>query len=278
MHSSAHLFRLRRPLFLVLASLSVVASTVACGGGAVPPTMAGRQGMLSQTAVAQKCEEAAKGHDRPFVVEWDATDLASFEAKAARDTIFVKYEGCKLVVLDRCSDGVVSGKLGSYGTPQFTTGTVQGFEIKNEGELYAKLPLGALSLAGELKTRGSLEVETTVVGQLQLVGKAADDATSGAECGRATHLVTALSVGAFRLVAGGEVSAGAKVEVGPAGAGLATDQAKSVLRTAGDAAACRATRDDAPHVDCRSPIQIFLSPIRRSVPLQILSPLPSESP
>lgn len=217
-----------------------------------------------------KCSVAAS-QDQPLVTEWPAPYKARLEALLAQGAVAVEYTGCELKIVDRCK---IPGSYAWHRTTLSTDAT----QIRDEDDLYAKLPLGALSLAGELKTRGSLEVETTVVGQLQLVGKAADDATSGAECGRATHLVTALSVGAFRLVAGGEVSAGAKVEAGAAGAGLGTNQAKSTLRAAGDAEACRATRDDAPNADCRSPIQIFLSPIRRSVPLNILSPLPSESP
>ncbi len=114
----------------------------ACGGASnVNPVMQGREGMLSETAIAKKCEEAKEGHDRPFVVEWDATDLASFEATAQQRTLFVKYDGCSLKVLYECRDPVAISRFGTYGPPQFTSGTVQGFDIKNEGELYAKLPL-----------------------------------------------------------------------------------------------------------------------------------------
>src|SRR5262249_18309923 len=121
----------------------------------------GREGMLSTTAVAQKCREAAKGHDRPFVVEWDATDLATFEAKAARDTVFVRYDGCNLEVVDGCADAVSPGRFGAYGTPQFTSGTTQGFDVKNQGELYAKLPLGAASLSGKVAAGETLHLSTS---------------------------------------------------------------------------------------------------------------------
>src|SRR5678816_3375350 len=100
-------------LRLGFGSFILIAGAIAGCGGAPPPTMEGRSGMLSRTAVAQKCGEAAQGHDRPFVVEWDATDLASFEAKAARDTIVVKYEGCKIDVLYGCSDPAAPGRLGA---------------------------------------------------------------------------------------------------------------------------------------------------------------------
>ena len=51
-------------------------------------------------AGANKCNP--KNHERPFVIEWDATDMSSFEARAATDVVFVKYEGCDLKVLDGC--------------------------------------------------------------------------------------------------------------------------------------------------------------------------------
>ncbi len=216
-----------------------------------------------------KCSVAAS-QDQPLVTEWPAPYKARLEAMLREGVVAVEYSGCELKIVDRC-------KLsGSYAWKRTTLST-DATEIRDEDELYAKLPLGAASLSGDLKTRGRLEVQTTVAGQLQLVGKAAEDATSGAECARATHLVTALSVGAFKLAAGGEVSAGGRVGVGAFEAGGGTAQSKSILRSAGDPDSCASATDEAPSAECRSPIQIFLSPIRRSVPLTILSPLPGEN-
>jgi hypothetical protein len=53
-------------------------------------------------------------------------------------------------------------------------------------------------------------------------------------------------------------------------------ETKAILRAAGDPASCGHSTKDEPNPDCRSPIQIFLTPIRRSVPLRVLSPLPDE--
>jgi hypothetical protein len=188
--------------------------------------------------------------------------------------VAVEYSGCELRIVDRC-------KLpGSYAWRKTTLST-DTTDIHDEDELFAKLPIGAAALEGELKTSGSLHVQTTVSGQMQLVGKAADDATSGAECARATHLVTALSIGAFKLVAGGAVAAKGGADVGAAGIHAAgvhagTNQSKSILRASGDPAACAQATKAEPNPDCRSPIQIFLTPIKRAVPLEVLSPLPDE--
>jgi hypothetical protein len=137
---------------------------LACGGAGVHPAMQGKEGMLSSTAIAKKCEEAKEGHDRPFVVEWDATDLASFEAAARQRTMFVKYEGCSLKVLYECRDPNVLSRFGAYGSPDFTSGAVQGFDIRNQGELYAKLPLGASTLSGRLHEGEALHLKYFVSG------------------------------------------------------------------------------------------------------------------
>ncbi len=220
------------------------------------------------TSHLAKCSVAAS-REQPLVTEWPAPYKARLEAMLQAGAVAVEYSGCELKIVDRCR------LVGSYAWKKTTLST-DTTDIEDEDDLYAKLPLGAAALSGQLKTSGSLHVQTTVSGQLQLVGKAAEDATSGAECSRATHLVTALSIGAFKLVAGGAAKVSAGVSVGNTGAGASSAQTRSVLRAAGDAASCdRATKDE-PSAECRSPIQIFLTPIRRSVPLNILSPLPDE--
>ncbi len=250
------------PLLCLVLPALLGASQVACGGTGPAPTMQGRAGMLSQTAVAQKCEEAKKGHDRPFVVEWDATDLASFEAKAARDTIFVKYEGCKLVVLDRCSDPNAGGKLGAYGSPQFTSGTLQGFEMKNEGELYAKLPLGAASLSGRVQAGESLKLKYFVSGVAQNTRDSiyASDVKGNAGCAEATHFVYAYNLGAFEL--GSAASSSGEAEGSVAGLGSAggkRSHEESAVSSGGKLTSCE-TQDQRA---CRVPIRLALREISK---------------
>ena len=249
------------PLLCLFLPAILGASQVACGGTGPAPTMQGRAGMLSQTAVAQKCEEAKKGHDRPFVVEWDATDLASFEAKAARDTIFVKYEGCKLVVLDRCSDPQTAGKFGAYGTPQFTSGTVQGFEIKNEGELYAKLPLGAASLSGRVQAGEGLKLKYFVSGVAQNTRDSVytSDVKGNTGCAEATHFVYAYNLGAFELASQANSSAEAEASMGLGAAGGKRAHEESAVSSGGKLTACE-TQDQRA---CRVPIRLALREISK---------------
>jgi hypothetical protein len=257
----------RTALSLGLALVALLAlASAGCGQGAVAQAVMPNGGQ-DPTPLA-KCAVAAS-HEQPLVTEWPASYKARLEALLHEGAVAVEYSGCDLRIVDTCR------VAGTYAWKRTTLST-DTTDIHDEDDLYAKLPLGAAALSGQLKTSGSLHVQTTVAGQMQLVGSVVADATSGAECSRATHLVTALSVGAFKLVAGGEASANAGVEVGNAGVRGSGSQTKSILRAAGDPATCSGSTKDEPHPDCRSPIQIFLTPIRRSVPLRVLSPLPDE--
>ncbi|MEO7109193.1 MAG: hypothetical protein ABI183_02045 [Polyangiaceae bacterium] len=230
----------------------------ACGAG-TPPTMQGRSGMLSKTAIAQKCEEAAKGHDRPFVIEWDATDLASFEALAHRDTVVVRYEGCDIQVLDRCSDAAAAGHFGAYGQPEFTSGTVQGFDIGNEGELYAKLPLGAASLSGKVSAGENLHLKYFVSG----VATSSRDALYSTDlakipgCAGATHFVWGYNLGAFELNSGAHNAEEAHAGFGNIGAGGSAGHQESSLANGGSMESC-STNDQR---SCRVPIRLVLRAI-----------------
>lgn len=228
-----------------------------CTGGMGVPTMEGRQGMLSKTAIAAKCKEAAEEHLKPFVVEWDATDLASFEAKASEGTVLVRYEGCDLVPLYECSG---SRRFGGYGTPHFTSGTVQGFDMKNEGELYANLPLGAVKLSGRVEAGEDLHLKYFVSG----VATSSRDALYQGElkelpgCETATHYVWAYNLGAFELSS--RERSGGSVEAGAYGVGLggkrSTEEAQ--VGQGGDLKSCTSQEQRA----CRVPIRFALRPIK----------------
>jgi hypothetical protein len=240
-------------------AFAVASSAAGCGGPESPPMMQGRSGMLSQTAVARECAAATRGHDRPFIVEWDATDLATFEAKAARDTVFVRYHDCKLEVVERCADGSAPGRLGAYGTPTFTSGTLQSFDIRNQNELFAKLPLGAASLSGHVAAGESLRLTYFVSGVAQNTRDALyeSDLAPNAGCKGATHFVWAYSLGAFELSTSETASVGGGATVAGAGAGGRRSSTKASLGTGGKLAACESQDQRG----CRVPIRLALRSI-----------------
>jgi hypothetical protein len=124
------------------------------------------------------------------------------------------------------------------------------------------LPLGAASLEAELKRAGKLSVQTTVAGQLRLEDDTPPNVPSDGPCAQATHLVTALAVGAFTLTSGGNTSLLGRVSVTAIGetGGNATRSA-SIMRSAGDPQVCGAGTDEGPQANCASPIQVFLVPL-----------------
>jgi hypothetical protein len=213
---------------------------------------------MDETTAGQNRCPLTKSHDRPFVIEWDATDLASFEAKAQRDVVFVRYEGCQLTVLYGCSDDSVPGKLGAYAQPTFTSGTVEGVDMKTEGDLYAQLPLAAAAFSGRLASGDTLHLRYFVSGVVTAtrdrVGRAS--LAPYATCKDATHFVWSYNLGAFELTSGKTDSA--SVAAGLGGASRASSDER--LKNGGELAAC-ATEDGRLSRACRVPIRLALRPI-----------------
>lgn len=245
-----------RSAFVLLVAL---ASCKATATGQVNVKVKGQAKMLDSTQVAKKCDEAAKEHERPFVVEWDATDLASFEARSQRDTIFVKYTGCKLEVLDACTDNTIGGKFGTYGQPQWTSGTVQGFDVKDEGELYAKLPLGAVTLSGRVAAGETLHLKYFVAG-VATASRAAiyrSDIAAYPGCKGATHFVWAYNLGAFELDSTSHMSGEGEASVMGAGAGGKASHEEASLGHGGNLQSCSTNTQQ----QCRVPIRLALRKI-----------------
>lgn len=234
----------------MLRLLSIAALALAAGCAA--PRYAGPS-VADLSAGQARCRVGA-GRSNPLVTEWSAAEKASLEALLGGGAVAVEYTGCAMRVLTEC-------RLGGGYQWQRTTPASDTIEIEDEDELYAKIPLGAVSLAGELKRSGKLTVVTTVSGQLRLSGATPADVPAQGECARATHVLSALAVGAFSL--SGKATGGGKADVTVAefGAGAKSQRSAGIVRSAGDAQACGQSGGTAPHPNCRSPIQAFLWPI-----------------
>ncbi|MEM1033312.1 MAG: hypothetical protein AAGN82_23450 [Myxococcota bacterium] len=229
------------PLRTSLAGLGSAVALVACGGSTAQVVVP-----KDPTPLA-KCD-VAKSNARPLVTEWPASEKANLETLLASQAVAVSYSGCEMQLLDACRIP------GGYGF-QRTSISNDTIEITSADELYAKIPLGAVGLEGELSSSGRLAINTTVVGQLRLDRDVAIPDT--AACRDATHVISAISIGAFEMKSGGAVSGSAGVDVGNIGAGVATKSEETSLKSSGDRRACRDTEDE-PNPDCRSPLQVFL--------------------
>lgn len=229
---------------------------VGCGGllgNSEPPTPAPIAGGADPTPLS-KCKIAASS-DSPLVTEWPASEKAHLQSLASSRTVAVEFTGCELRIIDGC-------RLPGQYTWQHTTLATDTVEITNADELYAKLPIGAVGLEGELQRSGQLAVRTTVAGQLRADGLPEPLPAAGGACARATHYVSAISVGAFKLLSGASARAGGGATVVGLGAGASHQSSQGVLREAGMAESCGESTDDAPSSQCASPIQVFLSPLQ----------------
>jgi hypothetical protein len=243
----------RLTISLGLGLFSVV-STIACGGASAParPSSAA----VDQSAVGKNRCVVDGDEAKLFLVEWDATDLASFEAQAARDVVFVRYESCQMKVLHGCSDDGIAGRYGAYSTPQMTSGNVEGLSVKTEDELYAKLPLGAATFGGELSKGKALDLKYFVAGTAastrDLIYRA--DLAANARCTGATHFVASYNLGAFTLSSVDTLKAGASAAAFGASGGAKHTQSTDALKRGGDLATCSSFDQHA----CKVPIRALL--------------------
>jgi hypothetical protein len=235
----------------------------ACGGGmpsvpaAGPDRASGQSSLMDKTLAGQKC--SPKTHDRPFIIEWDATDLSQFEAITGNDIVFVRYDGCDLKVIDSCRNDSVKGALGSYKSIDWTSGSVEKMDISNEGELYAKLPLGAATLGGRVSAGEQFHMEYFVSGvrtsTRPVVYQADLESVPG--CRGVTHYVYAYNLGAFALGSKKNIQGSADATVWGFGAGGSSKQGSAAEKRAGVLESCRA--ESAKELTtCKAPIRVTL--------------------
>lgn len=257
-----------RHLRNIATLLALSVSTGACGAGdAIAETPEYDPEDQAKCSVMKSAKE-------PLIIEWPATQRAKLEAMAGRGAIAVRYDGCEMEVMAGCR--VPRGYAYTA-----TTRQKERINIKDEDELYARLPLGAARLSANLEKAGELNVSMTIVGTFEtdrsLVHR---DELEGA-CGGATHVVDALIVGAFEFYAGAQAEVGAEGGVGEVGAGAKSAAEKSMLRTAGEEKSCETSTDsdEAPPDGCGALLRVEVSMIaaaRSRSPVAAPDPPPPE--
>lgn len=224
--------------------------TGGCAASPLPATAPSAPQRTASGDDGDRCRIAAN-QESPLVTEWPASEKANLQARLSEGGVAVAYSGCEMRLLQQCH---VSGRYAW----QRTTPATDVIQIHNADELYAKLPLGAVGLEGELASSGRLAIETTVSGQLNLRGDSKPVLEFSGNCDGATHIVAALSVGAFTLKSGGESNAKGSAGVLVANAHGSASSSESVMREAGDRTSCGAGEEEKPPLQCSSPIQVFL--------------------
>lgn len=246
--------------------LSLVALiAVGCGPAARPTA----QAPAFEPAGQSKCR-VKKSSDRPLIIEWPSSDRAALESTAKRGLVVVRYESCEMEVLPRCQLG------GSYRYTA-TTRKLEKVSIRDADELYAQVPVGAAKLEGKLEKAGELNVAMHVVGRFDAVEP--DKPELEGACDGATHVVTAMTSGAFEFFAGAEAEAGGGASALGAGAGAKSSTRNELLSKDGDAEACAAATPDAsgPPAGCGAILRLEVSELGSLAKLAKAAP-PPETP
>lgn len=230
----------------------VMATTLTACGGSGEMLRARAPGVPDEEA---RCRNAAL-NESPLVTEWSPAEKANLQARLRSGAMAVEFTGCSMRPIMGCT------LRGSYRW-QRTTLSSEAIEIHNQDELFAKLPLGAVALEGELARSGRIAVRTAVSGQYELDGSTAADVPDYGDCAAATHLLVGISMGSFRLNSGGTLEAGGSVGAGVFSSGAQTSSSETLLRESGDFESCKLSTDEKPEMNCSSPIQAFLAPLPR---------------
>jgi hypothetical protein len=192
-----------------------------------------------------------KSQAKPLIVEWPSSDRLELETKVREGIVAVRYVGCEMSVLGRCS---VPAKYKYIGG----TRKQDELDIKDEDDLYANLPVGAASLQGRLERSGRLTVKMDLVGRYQSEKtEVRADELQGA-CEGATHFIYGLTLGAFDFYAGGGANVGGGAGVGGVAAGAHSQAERESISRDGEAVACeRATSaDTSPPEGCAAILRV----------------------
>ena len=252
--------KLWRSFVAAAITLPMVLGVSACKSGnaaqklaqSTAPTLEGSTG---------KCKPGAES-SKSLVVEWPMGDRASLEGKVQDRLVAVRYRNCEMELINNCS------VAGNYRYISVTPKS-ENIRITNADELYAKIPIGAVKLEGKLERDGALNVDMVLVGRHESDRFRFQTSDLDGRCEGATHIVTALSVGAFVFYTGAaaDIGAGVAVKGTGVGAGVGSSASRELLSRDGDLEACVLPEGDAPIVGpppgCGSLLQVEVVPIDR---------------
>jgi hypothetical protein len=193
--------------------------------------------------------------------------MSMFQSRAATDVVFVRYEGCDLRVLDACANDSVPGSLGAYRPVEWTSGSVEKIDISNQGELYAKLPLGVASLSGRVQAGEKFAMEYFVSGVRTATRSSVyrGELEKNPGCKGATHFVYGFALGAFALASSKTMQSDATAGMKDIGAGENLINSSSAEKRGGRIESCQG--ETAKEVDtCQVPIRLMLRELGEAAP------------
>ena len=241
-----------RALLAAIAWLSVAACG---GGGAISPSGTA----VEKSALGSNRCPAEGEEEKLFLVEWDATDLSSFESKAGRDVVFVKYDNCQMKVLHGCSDDGIAGRYGSYKPPEMTSGASRGSERQDGGRALREAAARRGDVRRQLRQGKALSLGTTCRDHLRDARPGLrPDLKGNPRCSGATHFVASYNLGAFELSSSGRHQGRRRgLGLGAVGGGAKRSDRPARSSAAETSPRARASTQYA----CKVPIRVLLRPV-----------------
>jgi hypothetical protein len=159
-------------------------------------------------------------------------------------------------VLDRCSTPVKYMYL-----PM--TRKKDRVAMRDADDLFANIPVGAMRFETKLEKSGELDVDMTLVGRWEAARASLRPDELQGDCAGATHVVWAITIGAFTFSAGADATVGAGANVAGVGGGAQSTSKRETLSADGDESACdKATLvDKAPPAECGALIRVEVVPL-----------------
>jgi len=240
------------------ALAALVSSLFACA----PPANVAGETLKSPTTTGEAFDgvqcSAVRPQTEPDLMAWDPGSRSNLNRLRAAGVVAVRYQavGCnvKLELLSHCIGTTSNYRFSPYSANQHKV-------AHNQSELFAQLPVGAASLGADVKGGRVLRTDYMLAGQYALPPDATFRAADlkGVDCARATHVVSAIYVGAFIMGAGESRQLDAKSTLFGVGAGATSSADVDVLSSEGDAQACAvAQRDGTESYRCAVPLRIGL--------------------
>lgn len=241
-----------------MGSWVVVASLVAC----TPPSVEGDPLKAPTTGEAfegVQCS-AVRPQTEPDLMAWDPGSRLKLNALRKDGVVAVRYQakGCnvELEVLPCVAGGPASYRFEPYSANEHKV-------AHNANELFAQLPVGAARFAGSVKGNRALRTDYMLAGQYGLPTgtsfKASELRGPRGVCERATHVVSAVYVGAFAMAAGESRAIEASASLLLAQAGGSSHADVESLGEEGSAEACKVSQTEAKeNARCAVPLRIGL--------------------
>lgn len=255
------------PFFRSSSALSTVLCLAAgCGGSLGNPLTSSTEPTGVQEAFGDVDCSRVKAQEAPDLMGWDSAARANLDRMRREGMVAVRYvqNGCdvRLDLLPNCRVKVGRGKRTYAWSPYSANETKI---AHTQAELFAKLPLGAVSLAGRMAGERSLRTDYMLVGTRAMeVGRSidTDQLAESEDCSKATHVITTIYYGGFALASAASKEVEASVTAFGAGAGGASKTSQELLANEGNADACRkaqTTGEEQP--TCNVPLRVNLAPI-----------------